>query len=93
MVNRSRETKEDEMPNLTRYTLTYDERRNRWTLGNDRTNRVVKSFETKKDATRGGVLRNALGSGGGSVRIQKVNGRYQEERTYPRGRDPRHSRG
>jgi hypothetical protein len=34
-VNRSRETKEELMPNLTRYTLTYDERRNRWALEED----------------------------------------------------------
>jgi hypothetical protein len=61
------------MPNLTRYTLTYDERRNRWTLGNDRTNRVVKSFETKKDATRGGVLRNAhLSSRPGSSSLTRL---------------------
>jgi hypothetical protein len=30
------------MPNLTRYTLTYDERLNRWTLEKDLTHRVVK---------------------------------------------------
>ena len=92
-MNRTRETKEDLMPNLMRYTLTYDERRKRWSLEKDRTTRVVKSFETKRDATTAGVLRRAVGMDGGSVRIQKANGRFQEERTYPRGRDPRRSRG
>jgi hypothetical protein len=29
----------------------------------------------------------------GSVRIHKVNGRIQEERTYPRSKDPRSSKG
>ena len=28
-----------------------------------------------------------------SVRIKKANGQYQEERTYPRGADPRTSKG
>jgi hypothetical protein len=34
-----------------------------------------------------------LGKAGGSVKIQKINGRFQEERTYPRSEDPRGSRG
>ncbi|MBW1905611.1 MAG: DUF2188 domain-containing protein [Deltaproteobacteria bacterium] len=29
----------------------------------------------------------------GSLRIHKVNGKIQEERTYPRGKDPRSSKG
>jgi uncharacterized protein DUF2188 len=31
--------------------------------------------------------------GGASVRIHKLNGQVQEERTYPRRADPRRSRG
>jgi hypothetical protein len=81
------------MPNLTKYTLTYNERNDRWVLGNDRTNKAVKSFATKQDAMRGGALKKAIGREGGSVKIQKANGRIQEERTYPRGRDPRKSKG
>lgn len=46
----------------------------------------MKSFKTKEAATKGGVLKKAVGKG--SVRIHKVNGRIQEERTYPRSRDP-----
>ena len=81
------------MAKLTKYTLTYDEDSGRWPLENDRTNKVVKTFGSKADATKGGALKKALGREGGSVKIQKRNGRIQEERTYPRGRDPKRSRG
>jgi hypothetical protein len=49
---------------------------------------VVKRFDTKGGAIEGGVLKRAVGPDGGSVKIQKANGRFQEERTYPRSRDP-----
>jgi uncharacterized protein DUF2188 len=35
----------------------------------------------------------AIELGGGSVRIHGQNGRVLEERTYPRSRDPKRSRG
>lgn len=81
------------MEKLTKYTLAFDENRDRWALENDRTYQVVKTFATKGDATSGGATRRAVGREGGSVKIQKANGRFQEERTYPRSRDPRRSRG
>lgn len=34
-----------------------------------------------------------LAGTGGSLKIHKVNGRIQEERTYPKSADPRKSRG
>jgi hypothetical protein len=54
---------------------------------------VIATFETKADMTERDALRSVLGSAGGSVKIQKMNGRFQEERTYPRDRDPKGSRG
>ncbi len=81
------------MANLRKFTLEYNEKKDRWDLGNDKTNRVVKTFETKEDATKGGVLKKVLGQEGGSVKIQKENARFQEERTYPRSADPRESKG
>lgn len=81
------------MANLRKFTLDHNEQKDRWDLKNDATNRVVKTFETKSDATAGGVIKQVLGSEGGSVKIQKENGRYQEERTYPRSKDPRSSKG
>lgn len=78
--------------NLPKYTLEKNERTERWDLVNDKTNRTVKSFDTKADATKGGELEKAVG-GTGSVKIQKENGRIQEERTYPGSADPKKSPG
>ena len=46
-------------------------------------------FDKKADATKGGALSDAVGAKGGSVRIHKEDGKIQEERTYPRSRDPK----
>ena len=81
------------MANLPRYTLTYDDARERWALENDKTDRVVRAFETKAEATKGGVLEGALGSAGGSVKIQTMKGQFQEERTFPGSKDPARSKG
>ena len=81
------------MATLRKLTLDHNERTGRWELTDDRSNRIVKTFATKGAATTGGALWRAVGSDGGSVKIQKQNGRFQEERTYPRSRDPRRSRG
>lgn len=81
------------MAKLPKFTLEKNERTNDWDLRNDATNRKVKSFDTKGDATKGGALERAVGPSGGSVKIQKENGRIQEERTYPGSRDPKRSKG
>ena len=81
------------MANLKKFTLTKNENKERWDLTNDKTNRVVKTFNTKADATTGGVLSKAVGKEGGSVKIQLTNGKFEEERTYPRSKDPRRSKG
>jgi uncharacterized protein DUF2188 len=81
------------MPKLPKFTLKFDQKSDKWTLRNDRTNRVEKTFTTKARATAGGALKRAVGRGGGSVKIQKENGRVQEERTYPGSKDPRKSKG
>jgi hypothetical protein len=54
---------------------------------------VMKKFATKAEAVRGGVLERAIGKPGGTVRIHTDIGAVQEERTYPRGADPRKSPG
>jgi hypothetical protein len=81
------------MKRLPKLTLEHDSRKDNWKLVEDKTHKVVKTFDTKERATKGGVLRRTLGADGGSVKIEKENGRYQEERTYPRSRDPRKSKG
>lgn len=81
------------MNKLPKFTLEYNEKKSRWNLQNDKTGKIIKTFETKADATKGGVLKKVLGKNGGSVKIQKENGRIQEERTYPKKADPIESRG
>lgn len=81
------------MTKLRKFTLVYNTQKEQWSLTNDSTNRVVKNFDTKADATVGGVLKKILGAQGGSVKIQKENGRFQEERTFPSSADPHESVG
>ena len=81
------------MGKLPKFTLSHNEKRDRWELSNDAADRVIRSWDTKARATKGGVLERTVGQSGGSVKIQKENGRFQEERTYPRSADPRGSKG
>jgi len=48
--------------------------------------------KTWAQATKAGALERAVG-GKGTVRIHKMTGKFQEERTFPRGEDPRKSKG
>lgn len=81
------------MAKLPKFTLDYDENKDRWSLEQDDSNKVIKTFKTKSDATSRGVLKKAIGQDGGSVKIQKQNGKFQEERTFPKSKDPRQSKG
>ena len=81
------------MGKLPKYTLDYDEEKEKWTLENDKTDRTIKTFNTKEQATAGGVLKKVLGEDGGSVKIQKLDGKFQEERTFPKSKDPKESKG
>lgn len=81
------------MAKLPKYTLDKNERTEKWDLRKDNTHELVKTFGTKDNATQGGVLERAVGPNGGSVKIQKENGRFQEERTYPASKDPKKSPG
>lgn len=78
---------------LRKLTLNFDEKKDKWQLKDDKTKNVLKTFDKKEDATKGGVLEKVLGPGGGSVKIKKVDETYQEERTYPGKADPRRSKG
>ena len=81
------------MNKLPKYTLSFNNEKARWDFKNDATNRVIKTYSTKTEATIGGTLENALGKQGGSVKIQLINGKFEEERTYPGNRDPKESKG
>jgi Uncharacterized protein conserved in bacteria (DUF2188) len=81
------------MAKLPKFTVSKDEKKDKWVLTEDTTGKVKKTFGTKAELTAGGVLEKAVGADGGSVKIQKENGRFQEERTYPGSRDPKQSPG
>jgi hypothetical protein len=78
---------------LPSYHLTRDKKRGGWQLERAGSDRATARFEKKADALKRGVLRSAVGKDGGSVKIHKQNGRIQQERTYPAGRDPTSSKG
>ena len=78
---------------LPKFTLKQNDKRGGWDLTKDGSDRARKHFDTKGEATKGGALADALGKGGGSVKIQKENGRFQEERTFPSSKDPKGSPG
>lgn len=78
---------------LRKLTLSHNDNKDRWELTVDKTNKSLKAFSTKEEALRGGVLKKILGNDGGSVKIKKVNDKFQEERTYPRKFDPISSKG
>jgi hypothetical protein len=81
------------MSKLQKFTLSKNKETSKWDLKKEGSTQVTKSFPNKEKATSGGVLKKALGKEGGSVRIKKENGVIQEERTFPRGKDPRSSKG
>ena len=81
------------MAKLPKYTLYHDEKKNDWVLKEDGASRAKRRFESKADATAGDALRNAVGVAGGSVKIQRKDGQYQKERTYPSRKDPTKSPG
>ena len=58
--------------NLPKFTLEKNEKKDAWDLRNDKTDRLVKTFDTKGDATKGGRLERAVGPSGGSVDVGKL---------------------
>ena len=76
---------------LNKYTLHKDQKSEKWRLEQEGSNRAKRVFDRKSDALSS--LREAMGPDGGSVRIRKVDNTIQEERTYPRSKDPKKSKG
>lgn len=70
-----------------KYTLRFNASREKWLLTHDVSEKVLKVFATKEDATRAGVLRKTIGREGGTVTIRTRAGVFEEERTFPRSTD------
>jgi hypothetical protein len=62
-----------------------------WKLRKRGTERSAMVFESKQEAMKDST--EFMRDHGGSLRIHKHNGVFQEERTYPRSTDPRQSPG
>ena len=70
---------------LQRYHLS--KRNDEWRLEKAGSNRAVAKADAKENAIL--EMWGYMETHEGSVRIHKQNGRIQEERTYPRKKDPR----
>lgn len=76
---------------LEKFTLHKDRKSKKWRLEKEGSDRAKRTYDTKDKAVKN--LRDDVGKDGGSVRIRKVDNTIQEERTYPRSKDPRKSKG
>lgn len=74
---------------LDKFHLT--KKNDEWRLEKAGSNRAVAKAPTKAEAMQ--KMQKHMSKNEGSVRIHKANGRIQEERTYPRSKDPRKSKG
>ena len=70
-----------------KYTVRFDSSRKKWLLKHDVSEKVLRVFKTKEEATRAGALRKAIGQHGGTVTIRSLTGAYEEERTFPSSND------
>jgi hypothetical protein len=62
-----------------------------WKLRKEGADRAAFTFDDKEDAITRSV--DFMREHGGSLRIHKHDGTFEEERTYPRNADPRRSPG
>ena len=74
---------------LDKYHLT--KKGDDWRLEKAGSNRAFVKAGTKAEAIE--KSRHYVGDRGGSMRIHKVDGKIQEERTYPRSKDPKKTKG
>ena len=77
---------EDLMDN---YHITKDG--NKWKLQKEGNERSSKTATTKAEIIK--ATQDYMSNKTGSVKIHKEDGKFQEERTYPRKADPKKSKG
>lgn len=66
-----------------KFTLRFDESKAQWVLKHDDTEKIVRTFKSKEDGSRAGVLRKTLGQMGGIVVLRTKTGVFDEERVFP----------
>ncbi|MDQ3047101.1 MAG: DUF2188 domain-containing protein [Bacteroidota bacterium] len=62
-----------------------------WLLEKEGEKRGIKFFATKREAME--FSTKYVKEKGGSLKVHKEDGRFEEERTYPRNSDPVYSKG
>jgi hypothetical protein len=77
------------MKKLARVEVRWNKKTDRWEVVSKE---GVRPFVTKELAVRCGI-QIAQAQQPSQLRICLMNGTYREERTYPRSRDPRRSKG
>lgn len=65
----------------------------KWELTKEGNSKASKSYETTKDEAIKQSASYLKGGAGGSLKIHKEDGKIQEERTYPKSKDPKTSEG
>jgi hypothetical protein len=81
------------MPGLRKLTLSFDRSRRDWVLREEGAANEIARFDSKESALGGRLADLAREGSGASVKIQREDGSFEEERTYPRSADPRKSIG
>jgi hypothetical protein len=66
-----------------KFTLRFDESKSSWVLKHDDTEKIVRTFKSKEEGSRAGVLRKTLGQMGGIVVLRTRTGVFDEERVFP----------
>ena len=69
-----------------KFTLRFDESKAKWVLKHDDTEKVLRTFSSKEEGSRAGVLRKTLGQMGGIVVLRTKAGVFDEERVFPERR-------
>jgi len=66
-----------------KFTLRFDQSKESWVLKHDDTEKVVRTFKSKEEGSRAGILRKTLGKSGGIVVLRTKTGVFDEERVFP----------
>lgn len=74
---------------MDNYHLLYKD--DQWKFTKEGSEKSIRNFETKDAAMSFGI--DYMNNHGGSFKIHKQDGRFQEERTYPGSADPHKSKG
>lgn len=66
-----------------KFTLRFDDTKASWVLKHDDTEKIVRTFKSKEEGSRAGILRKTLGQRGGIVVLRTKTGVFDEERVFP----------